>query len=391
MKAALRELGLASAGILLPAAGTELEKFAVIACDQFSSRPEYWQEAERIREGAPSALDMIFPEAYLMAETDEELEAKKISAAMQRYLEEGLLEPCSASFVYVRRQTGAGVRKGLVAAFDLERYEFREGAKSLIRATEGTVAERLPARKLIRSLAPLEIPHALVLVNEPRNELFELLEGARGEMRPLYDFELMLGGGRIEGRELSSEQLCEKMAEILERDRLRGEGFLFAMGDGNHSFAAAKLWWDELKETLSPEQRENHPARFALAELVNLHDSALTIEPIHRLLCGVNPAAAAGELEIDPLAPPPLSVLQPRLDAYLKANPAASLDYIHGAEECLRLAAEAEDRLAIVYADFDRESIFKQAAGGGALPRKSFSLGEARDKRYYLESRLIIP
>ncbi len=390
MSADLEALGLRRPSVLLPAKDVSSEKFAVIACDQFSSDLDYWNEVEREAAGCPSALNLIIPEARL-GEKSEADAASGICAAMREYLDNCYLEDIGETFVYVKRQTSAGVRRGLVAAFDLEAYEFTSGAKSLIRATEGTVADRLPARKLVRSMAPLELPHALVLIDEPQNELFELLEARSRDMQRLYDFELMLGGGHIEGYRADSDELMNEIADILERDRARRNGFLFAMGDGNHSFAAAKQWWDELKISLTAEQRKTHPARFALAELVNIHDSALVVEPIHRLLIEVDPERAVKELGIDPLSPPPLPELQPRLDDYLASHEGAALDYIHGADDCLRLAALSSDRLAIIYGDFERASIFRDVENSGALPRKSFSLGVARDKRYYLEGRRITP
>ena len=389
MSTDITKLGLRPADIMLPAKGVDYSKFAVIACDQFSANPEYWDDVARIADGAPSTLNLILPEAHLHSPEDERRAAREIPQVMKKYLGGGVLEDIGECFIYVRRRTSAGIRRGLVAAFDLEQYEFTPDSESLIRATERTVIERLPARKQIRSSAPLELPHAMVLVDEPDNELFNMLEGARADMPLLYDFELMLGGGRIEGYRVGAEY-TEKIAEILERDRDRRNGFLFAMGDGNHSFAAAKQWWDELKATLTPAQRENHPARYCLAELVNLHDEGLVVEPIHRLLIGVDPQKAASELNIDPECPPPLDVLQPQIDDYIAAHPGIELEYIHGADECRELAARADDRLAIVWSSFDRSAIFDGVQNSGCLPRKSFSLGVAKDKRYYLECRKIV-
>ena len=389
MSADIAKLGLRPANILLPAKGVDSAKFAVIACDQFSANPEYWDDVARIAGNAPSALNLILPEAHLHSPTDEQRAATEIPKVMRKYLADGVFEDIGECFVYVRRTTSAGIRRGLVAALDLEQYEFTPDSESLIRATERTVIERLPARRQIRSAAPLELPHAMVLVDEPQNELFDMLEAERGSMPLLYDFELMLGGGRIEGYKVSAEY-TEKIAAILERDRARRDGFLFAMGDGNHSFAAAKQWWDELKATLPDDARENHPARYCLAELVNLHDEGLVVEPIHRLLIGVDPEKAAAELGIDPECPPPLDELQPKIDDYIAAHRGVELEYIHGADECRELAARADDRLAIVWGSFDRAAIFDGVQNSGCLPRKSFSLGVARDKRYYLECRKIV-
>ncbi|MEG0751361.1 MAG: DUF1015 domain-containing protein [Oscillospiraceae bacterium] len=387
MNVSIGDVGLRVPRVLLPSRGISLERFAVIACDQFSSRPEYWDEAERLVGDAPSTLRLILPEARL--DSEQSGAAERIGKTAERYLAMSELEDVGETFVYVKRQTVAGVRRGLVAAFDLEQYDCSSGAHSLIRATEGTVASRLPAREKIRAASPLELPHVMVLIDDVQDELFSMLESRSADFAPLYDFELMLGGGHISGARCDDAETHRKIGDILAKLRECADGFLFAMGDGNHSFAAAKQYWEKLKPSLSEQARGNHPARFALAELVNIHDSGLSVEPIHRLLCGVNPAAAIEELKINPDCPPPLSELQPLLDKFVSQHEGASLDYIHGADECRELAQKTADRLAVVYSSFERSSIFSEVARSGALPRKSFSLGEAKDKRYYLESRII--
>lgn len=216
-----------------------------------------------------------------------------------------------------------------------------------------------------------------------------LLEEKRAKLPLLYQFDLMQGGGELSGWQLREEELLLQIAEILgELKQQSGQGFLYAMGDGNHSFAAAKAYWEELKPTLTAEERANHPARYTLVELVNLYDEGLSFEPIHRLLLGVDPLAVQREVGFDAMNPPSLQELQPRLDAWLAAHPKAELEYIHGAEQCRELG-NAPDRLAIVWDEFCRETLFSDVAERGVLCRKSFSMGAARDKRYYLECRRI--
>ncbi|MEA4912020.1 MAG: DUF1015 domain-containing protein [Oscillospiraceae bacterium] len=383
----MKALGVAVPRVLLPAASVSCEKYAVIACDQFSAQPAYWRQAEALVGDAPSALRMILPEAYLGIEDPNA--PTRIEAAMARYCADGTLADIGETFVYVERQTSAGVRRGLVAALDLEQYDWRPGSASRIRATEQTVVERLPARVEIRKSAPLELPHSMVLVDDAQDTLFGPLEKMKADMRPLYDFELMLGGGRVRGYRADTPEAVRSIAGALTALDRAGSGFLFAMGDGNHSFAAAKACWDALKVDLSEGERETHPARYALCEIVDLYDPGLSFEPIHRLLLGADPAAVQREVGFEAAAPPPLQILQPRLDAWLETHPEAKLEYIHGAQDCRALAAQQSDRLAILFPPFDRASVFSVVRNGGVFVRKSFSMGEARDKRYYLEARKI--
>ncbi len=385
--AAFARVGAAVPRVLLPASGVSLEKFAVIACDQFSARPEYWDEVVAIADGVPSAVELMLPEAWLGSERDD---PERITGNMRRYLDSGVFAPAAQGAVAVRRTTDSGVRSGLMLALDLEQYDYSKNSRAMIRATEATVVERLPARIALRERAPLEMPHVLVLVDDRKGVFAAALNAAAREARSLYDFELMLGGGHIRGDIIDTERpllaLATALGELLDDS---GDGFLYAMGDGNHSFAAAKARWDALKPQLSAEQRQSHPARWALAEIISLYDPGLSVKPIHRLLTGDGALDAPRQLGFDPLEPPSLQQLQPQLDEWLAKHPQLTLEYIHGADECRRLAQQTNG-LAIVFPAFEREGLFDTVRERGAFVRKSFSLGEAREKRYYLECREIV-
>ena len=387
VKAAFEKVGACVPHILLPRKGVEYRKFAVIACDQFSAQPEYWEEVRRYVGESPSALHMMLPEAWL--DLQGEATTGRIVSCMNRYLSSGVFEDVGEGLVYVRRNTSGGIRKGLVIALDLDEYDYSKTAKSMIRATEDTVVERLPARIAVREKAPLEMPHVLVLLEDKLGLLDDCLERQREGDEVAYNFDLMQDGGHICGRLINKERDLLDIAAVLEKLRENsGDGFLYAMGDGNHSFAAAKARWEALKPTLTEAQRKNHPARYALCELVNLFDHGLTVEPIHRLLIGVDPQEVQRDLDFDAENPPSLQNLQPRLDAWLAEHPQARLEYIHGAEECRRLG-EKPGHLAIVFDGFDRNSLFRVVREKGTFVRKSFSLGSAKEKRYYLECRRI--
>lgn len=386
-KQALAEVGIALPNILLPDDGVDLHRFSVIACDQFTAQPEYWQAVEEVVGDSCSTLRITLPEAYLTENND--LDIEKINENMRSYLEKRQLVDIGETFVYLRRRISSGVRHGLVVALDLEQYDYSKDSKTMIRATEGTIVDRLPPRIKIRRDAPLEAPHIMVLIDDKKNLLMGLMEENVDKFECLYDFTLMQGGGHSTGYRVDSPVILIQIADILKDMKAQGEDdFLFAMGDGNHSFATAKACWEELKQTLPPCERESHPARYALVELVNLYDPALKFEPIHRLLYNVDPAAIQRDLEFDASDPPDAQILQPKLDAWLQEHPEAKLEYVHGESECRELGAQA-DRLAIVFPEFERDSLFEVVRKNGAFVRKSFSMGEARDKRYYLECRKI--
>jgi hypothetical protein len=271
-----------TADILIPQ-GIDMERWSCVACDQFTSEPEYWEEAGRFVGSAPSTLRLMLPEAYLETR-DSGTETKKIYDAMEGYLNRGLFRKLEDSFVFIERTLPSGVvRRGLLGALDLECYDWSPGAKTPVRATEGTVESRLPPRVGVRKAAPLEMPHIMVFINDPENTVMPAAAG--GE--PVYDFDLMLGGGHIKGCRVCGRHAARVSGAI---DALQSGEVRFAMGDGNHSLAAAKRCWDEMKLRLSEQEREKHPARFALVEMVNIHDAAVTFEPIHRVLFKIDAA-----------------------------------------------------------------------------------------------------
>lgn len=400
-----------TARILLPRAGVAPEKWAVVACDQFTAQPEYWERADALVGDAPSALRLILPEAWL-AEGEARIPA--IHSAMREYLSGGILETAVRDgFVLVERTTSAGVRPGLVAALDLEAYDYSPGSASLIRATEGTVLERVPPRARIRAGAPMELPHVMMLIDDPGMTVIEPLYGRRDGLRPLYDFELMLGGGHLRGWAVEGEAVRGAL-EAVDAMNAGADGLLYAVGDGNHSLAAARRCWLDLRDTLPAGERANHPARYALVELVNLACPALVFEPIHRALFGVDPAAlmdayrrslraegadlgegddlaafdGAGHTWRFRSAEHPLARLQAFLDGYLAGHPRARVDYIHG-EDALRRLVNRPDTLGLMPRAFDKSELFDAIRRHGALPRKTFSMGEATEKRYYMEARRI--
>ncbi|MBR6735936.1 MAG: DUF1015 domain-containing protein [Oscillospiraceae bacterium] len=386
IKEKLAKVGAGLPKILFPAEGVDLTRFAAVACDQYSAQPEYWQDVKTFVGGAPSALELMMPEAWLQINTDHQ---EKINKNMERYLENGTLRELGEGMVFLHRTTTTGDRRGLVLTLDLEEYDFTPGSSSLIRATEKTVVERLPTRIEIRKNAPIEMPHIMVLIDDRENTLMGRLDKAVTERKPLYDFPLMQGSGALKGWFINDAKTLDTVADALaELKNKAAGGMLYAMGDGNHSFAAAKAHWDTLKGTLPEGIRKNHPARWGMVELVNLYDPALSFEPIHRLIMNVDPKALQDELGFDAKNPPSLQDLQPKLDEWLLSHPEAEIEYIHGREDCLELA-KADDRLAIVWDEFKKDTLFSDVEKHGVLCRKTFSMGSAPDKRFYLECRKI--
>jgi hypothetical protein len=425
--------------VLLPRPGTDLTKWAVIACDQFTSQPEYWERAAQRVGQAPSTLNLIFPEVYL-EEPGAERRIQSIQAAMHQYLDDGLLVPHDG-LVYVERMVDSKQRKGLVLALDLERYDYSKGSQSLIRATEGTIVERLPPRMRIRQGAPLELPHILVLIDDPARTVIEPLSQAKARLKPLYDFELMAGSGHLSGCLVDDPTLeagvikaLEALAQPQAFAAKYGVGaehrvLLFAMGDGNHSLATAKAIWEKIK----PQVGMQHPARYALVEIENVHDAGLEFEPIHRVLFGLkedifaemdayysdahfsytpckdqaamvatvnashgNPQAIGvvtpqgfGLAHIaEPAFNLPVGTLQAFLDGFMKSGGAEKLDYVHGEEVVCSLGAQPGN-LGFYLPGMHKSDLFKTVILDGALPRKTFSMGEAHEKRFYMECRKI--
>ena len=414
------------ADILLPQV-SEMEKWPVVACDQFTSQPEYWENAEKIVGDAPSALRLVLPEAYLnSAEVNSRIAA--INASMERYLADGVFKTLPDSLIYLERtQSDDRVRHGLLGCIDLERYDFTPGSGALIRATEGTVLERIPPRVRVREHAPLELPHVMLLIDDPNGTVIEPLAGETGRMETLYDTELMLGGGHVKGWRLTDEQMSRAAAALnaLKSPEVMAEKYgmvgaaplLFAVGDGNHSLATAKQCYENLKKVTPESEWAKLPARYALVEVVNLHDDALTFEPIHRVLFHVDgqdlwaafrafyPAAHTGvgtghTVEVcgqgldgawtvpAPSAQLAVGTLQAFLDDYCKRRPEVEIDYIHGDDVARKLGSQPGN-LGFLLPPMGKDQLFRTVMTDGVLPRKTFSMGEAQDKRYYLEARKI--
>lgn len=412
-----------SADILLPR-DAEYEKWAVIACDQFTSEPEYWQETEKLTEGAVTALDLILPEIYL-GEADVDKRIDKIAANMYGYLDSDVFEEHKNALIYVERiQTDGVLRAGVVGAADLEEYDYSKGSASQIRATEATVTERIPPRIKVREKAPIELPHIMILIDDEKKALIEPLAEHKDDMKKLYDFELMQGGGRLAGWLLTDalrDELLEKLAKFSEKEAFEKRYGLsdtapltFAMGDGNHSLATAKAYYEKLKAANPDKDMSSHPARYALAEIVNLHSPALDFEAIHRIVGTADVdqmmAKMTDELGLSeepaeqsfvtvrggekkklyvhkPTSKLTVGSLQNFLDKYLAEN-GGDIDYIHGTEVVEKLAADGK-KIGFVLPDMGKEQLFPTVIADGALPRKTFSMGHARDKRYYVEARKI--
>lgn len=391
------------ADILLPRVD-DMTKWSCIACDQFTAEPEYWREAKRIVGSEPSTLRLMLPEAWLGVR-DSAAETRRIYAAMKDYVNRGIFRTVEDSFVYVERTLPSGaVRRGLVGKLDLECYDWAPGSATPVRATEGTVESRLPARVEVRRGATLEMPHIMVFIDDPENAVIPSAAG--GE--ELYDFELMLGGGHIRGSRVTGEA-AERLTAALEAP----EGSVrFAMGDGNHSLAAAKRCWEQIKRNLPESELETHPARYALAEIVNIHDEAVTFEPIHRVLLETVPrgfieeAAArlprgkgqavtllAGKREMEIETGMPLGALVALVDELLgdwRREHGGEPDYIHGDEEARALGGKPSS-VGVLLPRLEKAELFPYITEHGPYPKKSFSIGHARDKRYYLECRAIVP
>ena len=419
-------LGFSPADILLPKDGTDMTKWAVIACDQFTSEPEYWQAVEEQVGDAPSAYRLILPEAHLNdADVDGQIAA--INASMKKYLADGIFRTYEDALIYVERtQTDGRVRHGLIGKVDLDCYDFTPGSGALIRATEGTVLDRIPPRVRVRKDAPIELPHIMVLIDDPEKTVIEPLTAGTDGMQPVYDFELMQGGGHIRAFLLNEAQKAGVAAALnaLKSPEVQEAKYglkdaaplLYAMGDGNHSLATAKQCFEDLKAR-EGEAAYASPARYALVELVNNHDDALQFEPIHRVVFGVDPEDVMtaffaahpgahdgiGEGHVieylfggghgfvtvpDPEKQLPVGTLQAFLDEYLKAHEAASVDYIHDDDVVERLSMQ-KNAIGFKLPAMGKDQLFKTVMADGVLPRKTFSMGHARDKRYYLEARKI--
>ncbi len=404
------------ADILLPKVD-DYRKWSVIACDQFTSQPYYWERVRANAGDAPSTIRLILPEAELGGPNEAEA-VENINRTMTEYLEQGLFECHPNSFVYVERVLINGaVRQGLVGMVDLEAYDYGPGAVSPIRATEKTVVERIPPRMRVRRNAPIELPHILLLCDDHDQTLVEPVAAEKGKM--LYDFYLMEGGGRITGWLVDGAaaaafeaRLQNYTANIGKKyEGLPGTPPVFAVGDGNHSLATAKACYEELKAAHPGEDLSRHPARYALVELENIHSPAQVFAPIHRIISKTDPKALLAALEAEACAEDgfpvvwrigdesgtvlldksrgqlAVGVLQNWLDGWLKGH-SGEEDYIHG-EGDLRSLAAKPGSIGFLLPAMDKSELFRGVMADGALPRKTFSMGHAREKRYYLEGRKI--
>ena len=413
------------ADILLPRS-SDLNKWSVVACDQYTSQPEYWVRVTQHVGKDLSTLHLILPESCLEGPNVDQ-DIAEINLTMARYLKDGAFDTFADTVFYVERTLDNGsVRRGLIGMVDLEQYDYEPGSPALIRATEGTVLSRIPPRVAVRKNAPIELPHIMLLADDPHKTVIEPLAALVDDMAVVYDFELMERGGRIVGRKLNEEQMgmvADALNALAEpaafNERYSTEDLpvlLFAVGDGNHSLATAKECYERQKKLTAPEQWADLPARYALAELVNLHDESLEFEPIHRVVFDVEPeqllntliAACPGAhygsgeghvLEYvyaggegcvtvpDPAAQLPVGTLQNFLDDYL-AGHGGRVDYIHGDDVTRALAAQSRS-IGFLLPAMGKDELFPTVIHDGVLPRKTFSMGEAHDKRFYLEARKI--
>lgn len=411
------------ADILLPV-NCDMTKWSVVACDQFSSEPEYWDGLDRFVADAPSALRLMLPEAYLETR-DQFAEAEKINEKMREYLDSGVFETLEQSYIYVERTLADGkVRRGVVGVLDLDAYDYSKNSASPIRATEGTVENRLPPRVRVRRGASLEMPHIMVFIDDEKNTVMQPLTDGREELRKVYDFDLCCGGGHIRGWQVTgaaAQALDGAIDALSDTKALRAKygdkaPAVFAMGDGNHSLATAKKCWEEIKPTLTPEQAENHPARFGMVELVNIHDDAIGFEPIHKVLFETSPDGFADAAEsfwrehdrggehchelrivtaqeertvrVGGLAIGELIGLAEEFCQSWMQTHGGRIDYIHNDETALEMGRRAGGA-ALLLPRMEKGELFPSIITSGPFPKKSFSIGHAQDKRYYLECRRI--
>ena len=425
----MKDLGFSPADILLPREDIDMERWAIVACDQYTSQKEYWEEADRIAGDSPSTLRLILPECYL-EESDKEERIRNVENAMKEYAENGIFRTFPDSYILVKRDTETGTRYGLVGKLDLEEYDYSPDSCSLIRATEGTILSRIPPRKEIRKNALLELPHIMVLISDSKRSVIEPIAGKKEELKKVYDSPLMLNGGHVTGYLVNSIEDKEAINNALSAiyESLSPENpLLFAMGDGNHSLASAKSCWEDIKKALSDEEKKNHPARYALVEIENIFDPGLQFEPIHRAFFSLpkssfdeilsNHAKEIKEKEIQTIEDGvrainsgngsfvlidggkyyvytligteremPAWTVQSVIDEMLEKEK-GSVDYIHGIDTVEELAGKGA--LGLILPDISKETFFQSILKDRAFPRKTFSIGHANEKRYYIEARRI--
>lgn len=429
----MKAVGVGTPDILVPKKGIDLHKWAVVACDQYTSEHEYWRRVDSYVGTSPSTLRLIFPETYL-EEPDSQTRIDAINQSMAAYISDGLFTTYQESFFLVHRTTGEGPgRWGLIVALDLEQYDYSKESRTLIRATEGTIVSRIPPRKLIRKDAPLELPHILVLISDEARSVIEPLIAERSSLPLVYDTDLMEGGGHVSAYQVNEERLNQVADTLVSLHASLDEQnpLLFAMGDGNHSLATAKSCWEDIKAQLTSEELQNHPARYALVEIENIFDPGLVFEPIHRVLFSVTKAqfieklsdhcdafteTPANTMEMvnalieksdgvqrfgyvdgdslsvfslkNPAATIPAGTLQLVIDSLLQSNTGISVDYIHG-DAVTEELGRRKGNIGLFLPALDKSTFFDTIIADGALPRKTFSMGEAHEKRFYMEARKI--
>ncbi len=394
------------ADILLPEC-TDMEKWSVVACDQYTAQPEYWKRVEEFVGDSPSTLNIVYPEAFL-SEGDARIE--KINSCMKKYIDSDLFATLNDSLIYIERTVNNGkVRRGVVGSIDLEEYDYSKGSKSAIRATEGTILERIPPRVKIRKNAPLELPHAILLLDDVN----DFVLGGIEKKKPLYDFDLMENGGHIAGWHITGDAADAVVARMNKLAKTAPDNLVLAVGDGNHSLATAKACWEALKPTLSEEEIKDHPARFCLVEVENIHDKALEFEPIHRVVFGKALSQVAEDMkkyydvceEACDGAQEMVLVSGDKEPRLWVKNPSSNLnvgtlqkflddmkyeiDYIHG-EDVVRQLSNRRDAMGFILPCPQKSELFETVILDGALPRKTFSMGEANEKRVYLEVKKIV-
>ena len=449
MQTFFESLGVKIPEIYLPKDGIDLTKWSVVACDQYTSQPDYWDGVTAFVWDAPSTLKLTFPEIYLN-DADKEQRIANITQNMINYEAQGILENKWLWFIYLDRETShVRSRKWLIMALDLEKYDFNKWSQTLIRATEWTIIDRLPPRIKIRENALFEFPHIMVLIDDPEKKVIEPLANNTDKFKKMYDFDLMMDGWHIAWYQITDEEsingIISWLTSLADKETFKNKYWvgddlwvlLFAMWDWNHSFATAKAIWEEKKKNLSEEERQNHPARFAIVEINNVHDNWITFEPIHRVLFNVDHEHLANEMvkyfrevwsdveithfsskeelkenlkESTPdmhycrwanednyaiigIKNPRLNLevwnMQAFLDTYLKNNPQVTIDYVHWEDVTEELWRKKWNQ-CFLFPIMDKSDFFKTVVVDGALPRKTFSMWEAEEKRFYLEARKIM-
>ncbi len=410
------------ADVLIPNKDTDMSKWSVVACDQYTSEPEYWSEVEKNTACVPSAYNLILPEVFLESDdVDERIE--KTHLAMKQYLNEDVLRKIPNCYVYVERTLNNGqLRRGIIGCVDLEEYDYSFGSKSKIRATEKTVVERIPPRLKVRTDAALELPHIMLLLDDAEKKIIEPLTDKKNEFEKLYDFDLMMSSGHISGYILSesaADDLEKKIEALSQTDKFNRKydvceksPLVFAVGDGNHSLATAKEYYNNIKKEMGDEVAKKSPARYALTELVNLHDDSLVFEAIHRVIFDVDNKKFADGLKKlcspdgtqvfelvgengrehlaigNPTCNITVGSVQEYIDKYIAEN-GGRVDYIHGEDVVNALVKEGN--IGIILKPMGKDELFKTVIKDGSLPRKTFSMGNASDKRFYTEARIINP